>query len=103
MMKTWMPNSALNQKLTPSRKLADVLGSSDPVSRAEAVKKLWDYVKKQDLQNPENKREILADENLKPLFGKDKITMFEVGKIINSHLLADKGGAKAGSPKKKAA
>jgi chromatin remodeling complex protein RSC6 len=61
-------------------------------------------VKKENLQNPENKREIMADENLKPLFGKDKITMFEVGKVINSHLLADnKGGAKTGTSKKKAA
>ena len=91
--------NALNQKLRPSPELATIMGSSQPVTRAEAVKKLWDYVKKNDLQNPKNKREILADEKLKPLFGKDKITMFEVGKIINSHLLAEK----AGSPKKKAA
>ncbi|HZQ69705.1 MAG TPA: SWIB/MDM2 domain-containing protein [Terriglobales bacterium] len=91
--------NALNQKLRPSPELARITGSSQPVTRAEAIKKLWDYVKQQDLQNPENKREILADDNLRPLFGKDKITMFEVGKIINSHLLADK----AGSQKKKAA
>jgi upstream activation factor subunit UAF30 len=91
--------NALNQKLRPSPELAKIVGNSQSVTRAEAVKKLWEYVKKRDLQNPENKREILADDNLKPLFGKDKITMFEVGKIINSHLLADKSG----SPKKKAA
>jgi chromatin remodeling complex protein RSC6 len=96
--------NALNQKLRPSPELASILGNSQSVTRAEAVKKLWDYVKKENLQNPENKREIMADENLKPLFGKDKITMFEVGKVINSHLLADnKGGAKAGTSKKKAA
>ncbi|PYV87388.1 MAG: hypothetical protein DMG90_18070 [Acidobacteria bacterium] len=93
-----MANSALNQKLTPSRKLADVLGPSDPVSRAEAVKGLWDYVKKQDLQNPENRREILADDKLRPLFGKDKISMFEVGGIINSNL----EGSKKSSGKKAA-
>ena len=81
-----MPNAALNQKLTPSRKLAEVLGSSTPITRAEAVKGLWDYVKKQDLQNPQNRREILADEKLRPLFGKEKISMFEVGSIINSNL-----------------
>lgn len=81
-----MANAALNQKLRPSKRLADILGSSEPVSRGEAVKGLWDYFKKHDLQNPQNKREVLADENLKPLFGKDKITMFEVGKIVNSNL-----------------
>jgi upstream activation factor subunit UAF30 len=101
--------NALNQKLRPSPELGKIMGGSQPVTRAEAVKKLWDYVKKEDLQNPENRREILADDNLKPLFGKNKISMFEVGKVINSHLLADKNSkagsqnAKSGGPKKKAA
>jgi len=81
-----MANAALNQKLNPSRELAEVLGSSTPVSRAEAVKGLWDYVKQKDLQNPKNRREILADDKLRPLFGKEKISMFEVGGIINSNL-----------------
>ena len=81
-----MPNAALSQKLKPSKQLAVVLGSEKRVSRADAVKGTWDYVKQHDLQNPENRREILADENLKPLFGKSKITMFEVGKIVNSNL-----------------
>ena len=81
-----MANSALNQKLTPSKELADVLGSNGSVTRAQAVKGLWSYVKENDLQNPQNKREILADDKLQPLFGKKKITMFEVGKILNSHL-----------------
>jgi upstream activation factor subunit UAF30 len=81
-----MANSALNKKLKPSTQFAVILGSQEPLSRPEGVKRLWDYVKKHDLQNPENKREILADENLRPLFGKDKITMFEVGKIVNSNL-----------------
>jgi len=81
-----MANAALNQKLNPSRELAEVLGSSTPVSRAEAVKGLWDYVKQKDLQNPKNRREILADDKLRPLFGKEKISMFEVGAIINSNL-----------------
>ena len=81
-----MANAALNQKLNPSRELAEVLGSATPVSRAEAVKGLWDYVKQKDLQNPKNRREILADDKLRPLFGKEKISMFEVGGIINSNL-----------------
>jgi upstream activation factor subunit UAF30 len=85
-----MPNAALSQKLKPSKQLAVVLGSEEPVSRADAVKGIWDYVKQHNLQNPENRREILADENLKPLFGKDKITMFEVGKIVNSNLESER-------------
>jgi upstream activation factor subunit UAF30 len=81
-----MPNPALSQKLKPSKKLAAILGSPEPISRPEAVKRLWDYFKKNNLQNPKNRREILADERLKPLFGKDKISMFEVGGIVNSNL-----------------
>jgi chromatin remodeling complex protein RSC6 len=81
-----MASTALTQKLKPSRQLTEILGSSQPISRAEAVKGLWEYFKKHNLQNPKNKREILADERLKPLFGKEKITMFEVGKIVNANL-----------------
>ena len=95
-----MPNAALSKKLKPSTKLAEILGSSEAVSRADAVKGLWEYFKRHDLQNPQNKREILADEKLKPLFGKSKITMFEVGGIVNSNL-EDEG--KARSRGKKAA
>jgi upstream activation factor subunit UAF30 len=84
-----MPNAALGQKLKPSKQLAVVLGGDNAVSRADALKGIWDYVKKHNLQNPENRREILADENLEPLFGKNKITMFEVGKIVNSNLESD--------------
>src|SRR5947207_12068545 len=51
-----MPNAALSQKLTPSPKLADILGSSQPLSRADAVKELWDYFKKHNLQDPKNRR-----------------------------------------------
>jgi chromatin remodeling complex protein RSC6 len=51
------------------------------------VKKLWDYIKKHNLQNPSNKREIIADEKLKPLFhGKDKVTMFEMNSHLAKHL-----------------
>ncbi|HEV2729536.1 MAG TPA: SWIB/MDM2 domain-containing protein, partial [Terriglobales bacterium] len=80
------PNAALSQKLKPSPELADILGSSEPLSRAEAVKQLWDYFKEHNLQDPKNKREIRADAKLRPLFGKDRITMFEVGRIVNSNL-----------------
>lgn len=91
-----MANAALSKKLKPSQQLSAILGSSDSISRADTVKGLWDYFKKHNLQNPANKREILANDDLKPLFGKDKITMFEVGKIVNSHLTDE---SKAGSKK----
>ena len=88
-----MPNKALSKKLKPSKQLADVLGDTRSITRAEAVKELWDYFKKNDLQNPDNKREILADQRLQPLFGKRKITMFEVGKIVNDNLVEEKKSA----------
>lgn len=81
-----MANNALNQKLKPSARLAEVVGTSEPLSRAEAVKRLWAHVKEHDLQDPKNRREIVADEKLKVLAGKNRISMFEVGKIINDNL-----------------
>ncbi len=81
-----MANAALSKKLKPSQQLSAILGSSESISRADTVKGLWDYFKRHHLQNPANKREIIANDELKPLFGKEKITMFEVGKIVNSHL-----------------
>jgi chromatin remodeling complex protein RSC6 len=95
-----MPNAALSQKLNPSPLLAEILGSSEPLSRAEAVKQLWDYFKEHDLQDPKNRREIPADAKLRPLFGKEKISMFEVGKIVNSNL---EGGSTSKKPQDKAA
>ncbi|MGB3723916.1 MAG: SWIB/MDM2 domain-containing protein, partial [Pacificimonas sp.] len=50
------------------------------------VSAMWVYIKKHDLQNPENKREIMSDGKLKPIFGKDKVTMFEMNKLISPHL-----------------
>jgi upstream activation factor subunit UAF30 len=95
-----MPNNALNQKLKPSAKLAEIIGTSESVTRAEAVKRLWDYVKSHDLQNPQNRREILADDKLKQVFGKNKISMFEVGRVVNEHL---SGQAQTSAQKKKVA
>ena len=57
------------------------------VSRGEAVKKIWEYIKKNNLQNPSNKREIMADEKLKPVFdGHDKLDMFAMNKHLAKHL-----------------
>jgi upstream activation factor subunit UAF30 len=78
------PN-ALQQPLQPSKELAAVVGSS-PLPRGEVVSKMWEYIRKENLQNPENKREILADAKLKPIFGKDKVTMFEMNKHLAQHL-----------------
>jgi upstream activation factor subunit UAF30 len=78
-------NPALMKPLQPSKQLAAVVGA-DPLPRGQAVKKVWDYIKKQNLQNPENRREILTDNKLKPIFGKDKVTMFEMNKYLAQHL-----------------
>jgi chromatin remodeling complex protein RSC6 len=79
------PN-ALQTKLTPSSELAAVVGSGQ-IARGECVSKMWDYIKKNNLQNPQNKREIMADAKLKPIFGgKDKVSMFEMNKHLAGHL-----------------
>jgi chromatin remodeling complex protein RSC6 len=77
--------NALQKPLQPSKELAAVVGSA-PLSRGEVVSKMWDYIKKNNLQNPENKREILADDKLQPIFGKKKVTMFEMNKHLAQHL-----------------
>ena len=79
------PN-ALQQPLQPSAELAAVVGPGK-LARGEVVKKVWDYIKANNLQNPANKREIIADAKLKPVFsGKDKVTMFEMNKHLAGHL-----------------
>jgi chromatin remodeling complex protein RSC6 len=78
-------NPALMKPLQPSSDLAAVVGSQ-PLARPEVVKKVWEYIKKNDLQNPQNKREILADDKLEKVFGKKKVTMFEMNKHLAAHL-----------------
>ena len=78
-------NPALMAPLQPSKELGAIVGSQ-PLPRPEVVKKMWEYIKKNDLQNPKNRREILADAKLKPIFGKDKVTMFEMNKLLAAHL-----------------
>lgn len=69
-----------------SDELAVVVGKG-PMPRAEVVKKLWEYIKKNDLQDPANKRDIIADDNLKKVFGgKSKVNMFEMTKLVSAHL-----------------
>jgi upstream activation factor subunit UAF30 len=78
-------NPALMKPLQPSKELAAVVGS-DPLPRPEVVSKVWDYIKKNNLQNPSNKREIVADDKLRAVFGKDSVTMFEMNKYLARHL-----------------
>jgi upstream activation factor subunit UAF30 len=77
--------SAFSKPLTPSKELAAVVGS-DPLPRTEVVSKVWEYIKKHKLQNEANKREIIADDKLKAVFEKDKVTMFEMNKYLAKHL-----------------
>ena len=78
-------NPALMRPLQPSKELAAVVGS-DPLPRPEVVSKVWDYIKKNNLQNPANKREIKADGKLRAVFGKDSVSMFEMNKHLAQHL-----------------
>ena len=78
-------NAAFMKPVTPSAELAEVIGAT-PVPRTEVTKKLWDYIKKNKLQDPANKRNINADAKLKPIFGKDQVTMFEMTKLVGKHL-----------------
>ncbi|MBF5004854.1 DNA topoisomerase III [Diaphorobacter caeni] len=71
--------------LKPSTELAAVIGDG-PVSRPEVVKKLWDYIKAHNLQDPADKRSVVADAKLLPVFGKDKVSMFEIAGIVGKHV-----------------
>jgi len=82
---TKKPNAAFMKTLTPSAELADVIGAT-PIPRTEAVKLIWDYIKANNLQNPSNKRNILADAKLSRVFGKNEVTMFELTSILGKHL-----------------
>jgi upstream activation factor subunit UAF30 len=79
-------NAAFMKALKPSAELAKVVGSS-PLPRTEVTKKLWAYIKKNNLQDPKNRRNINADANLKPVFGgKATVNMFEMTKLVAKHL-----------------
>ena len=78
-------NPAFMKKMEVSDELAEVVGKG-PMSRPDVVKQLWAYIKKHDLQNPKNKRNILADDKLKKVFGKSEVTMFEMTKLVSKHL-----------------
>ena len=79
------PNAAFMTPLTVSEALAKVVGNK-PLPRTEIVKKIWVYIKKNDLQDKQNRRMINADANLKPIFVKDQISMFEMAGALNKHV-----------------
>jgi chromatin remodeling complex protein RSC6 len=80
------PNAAFMKAMTPSAQLSTVVGSS-PLPRTEVTKKLWAYIKRKGLQDSKNRRNINADDNLKPVFGgKAQVSMFEMTKLVNKHL-----------------
>lgn len=78
-------NAAFMKPLQPSEALSKVVGSK-ALPRTQVVKKLWEYIKKNDLQDKKNKRNINADANLKPIFGKAQVSMFEMTKLVSKHL-----------------
>lgn len=79
------PNAAFMKPLTPSTQLAAVVGST-PLPRTEVTKKIWDYIKANNLQDAANRRNINADAKLRPIFGKDQVSMFEMTKLVSQHL-----------------
>ena len=79
------PNAAFMKAMTPSSALAAIVGSGS-LPRTEVTKKVWDYIKKNKLQDAVNKRMINADDKLKAVLGKAKVTMFEMTKLISNHL-----------------
>jgi upstream activation factor subunit UAF30 len=80
------PNAAFMTPLTPSATLAEVIGSK-PLPRTEIVKKMWDYIKKNGLQDKKNRRMINADSKLKAVFaGKDQVSMFDLAKIVSKNV-----------------
>ena len=80
------PNAAFMKPLKPSSELAEIVGSS-PLPRTQVVKKLWQYIKKHKLQDSKNRRNIVADNNLRAVFGGKKVvSMFEMTKLVSKHL-----------------
>ena len=79
------PNAAFMKPMQPSSQLSAIVGSS-PLPRTEITKKLWQYIKRKNLQDPKARRMINADENLRPIFKKDQVSMFDMTKLVNKHL-----------------
>ncbi len=82
------PNAAFMKPVQPDEKLSAIVGSK-PLPRSELTKKLWDYIKKNGLQDKKKRTQINADEAMKPVFnGKSQVSMFEMTKLVSGHLKA---------------
>jgi chromatin remodeling complex protein RSC6 len=80
------PSAAFMKPVKPDEKLAAIIGA-EPLARTEVTKKLWDYIRSRNLQDPENKTFIKADDQLKQVFdGKDRVSMFEMTKLVFGHV-----------------
>ena len=79
------PSAAFMKPMSPSPELAAIIGS-EPVPRTEVTKKVWEYIKKHDLQDPAKRTMINADDKLRPIFQQPQVSMFEMTKLINAHL-----------------
>lgn len=79
-------SGAFMTPLQPDEALAEIVGS-EPLPRTEVTKRIWDYIREHNLQNPTDKRQIRADDKLRKVFnGKDEVSMFELTKLVNEHL-----------------
>src|SRR5947209_5181459 len=82
------PNAAFMRPVQPDDKLSAIVGSK-PLPRSELTKKLWDYIKKNKLQDAKKRTQINADDSLRPVLnGKSQVSMFEMTKLVNSHIKA---------------
>ena len=80
------PSAAFMKPVTPDEKLSEIIGS-EPLARTEVTKKLWDYIRSHNLQDPENKTFIRAHDKLRQVFdGKDRVSMFEMTKLVFNHV-----------------
>ena len=79
------PNAAFMKAMQPSPQLGEVVGNS-PMPRTEITKKLWAYIKRNNLQDARERRMINADDKLRPIFKKDQVSMFDMTKLVNKHL-----------------
>lgn len=79
------PTGGIHKPVTPSAELAAVVGTGD-MPRSEIVSKMWEYIKKNNLQDAKDKRQINADDKLEKVFGKKSVSMFEMNKHISSHV-----------------
>lgn len=87
-VKPAVKSPAFMKPLQPSEALSAVFGSKAPLARTEAVKQLWVYIKRHNLQNPVNMRNILCDAKLLAVMGKAEVTMFEMAGLVGKHLAA---------------